>query len=61
VGTVFRCNDVLLEMTQFGKERHSPCQIYQKMGEYIMPTQGVFAKVLTGGMIAAGEERSIEK
>ncbi|MFQ7161106.1 MAG: hypothetical protein ACLSBC_03265 [[Clostridium] scindens] len=32
MGTVFRCNDVLLEMTQFGKERHSPCQIYQKMG-----------------------------
>ena len=52
---MFRCNDVLLEMTQLGKERHSPCQIYQKMGECIMPTEGVFARVLRGGTISAGD------
>ena len=61
VGTRLSCGDILLEVTQIGKECHSHCEIFKKMGECIMPAQGVFAKVLTGGMIAAGEERSIEK
>jgi len=55
VGTRFQCGDVLLEMTQIGKECHSHCEIYKKMGECIMPTQGVFARVLCGGEIAVGE------
>lgn len=59
VGTVFQCNDVILEMTQIGKECHSHCQIYQKMGECIMPVQGVFAQVLHGGTIAVGDEMTI--
>ncbi|MEG1846911.1 MAG: molybdopterin-binding protein [Lachnospiraceae bacterium] len=59
VGTVFKCNDVLLEITQIGKECHTHCQIYQKMGECIMPTQGVFAEVLHGGTIAVGDEMVI--
>lgn len=56
VGTRFRCNDVILEMTQIGKECHTHCQIYQKMGECIMPTQGVFAQVVHGGTISVGDE-----
>ncbi|SHJ75367.1 MOSC domain-containing protein [Hespellia stercorisuis] len=59
VGTVFRCNDVVLEMTQIGKECHTHCQIYQKMGECIMPTQGVFAEVRHGGSIRVGDEMVI--
>lgn len=59
VGTVLKCNDVLLAMTQIGKECHTHCQIYQKMGECIMPTQGVFAIVLQGGTIAVGDEMAI--
>lgn len=55
VGTKFRCNDVLLEMTQIGKECHTHCQIYQKMGECIMPHEGVFAVVLEGGTINKGD------
>lgn len=55
VGTVFRCGDVLLEMTQIGKECHTHCQIYHRMGECIMPTQGVFARVLRGGRITVGD------
>ena len=47
---------VLLEMTQIGKECHHGCQIFQKMGECIMPREGVFAKVLHGGKIKAGDE-----
>ncbi|RPF48916.1 MOSC domain-containing protein [Hydrogenoanaerobacterium saccharovorans] len=59
VGTVLHCNDVVLEMTQIGKECHHGCQIFQKMGECIMPTEGVFAKVLTGGTISAGDDMTV--
>ena len=56
VGTRFVIGDVVLEMTQIGKECHHGCQIFQKMGECIMPREGVFAKVLHGGKIKAGDE-----
>ena len=55
VGTRFQCNEVLLELTQIGKECHSHCQIYDKMGECIMPKEGVFARVLQGGIIKIGD------
>lgn len=60
VGTMFRCNDVILEMSQIGKECHTHCQIYHRMGECIMPTQGVFAEVLHGGIIQPGDEMVID-
>lgn len=56
VGTIMKCNDVVLELTQIGKECHSHCEIYKRMGECIMPKQGVFAKVLHGGDIQIGDE-----
>ena len=59
VGTVFQCNDVILEMTQIGKECHSHCEIYKIMGECIMPREGVFAKVIQGGTIHVGDEMKI--
>ena len=59
VGTRFQTGEVLLEMTQIGKECHSHCEIYKKMGDCIMPREGVFAKVLHGGVIRKGEKFSI--
>ena len=59
VGTRFRCGEVLLEMTQIGKECHSHCEIYQAVGDCIMPREGVFARVLHGGMIQIGDEMEI--
>ncbi len=59
VGTKLHCNDVILEMTQIGKECHSHCEIYKKMGECIMPTNGVFAKVIKGGKIKCGDEMMV--
>ena len=56
VGTILECADVLLEMTQIGKECHSHCTIYKVMGDCIMPREGVFARVIRGGTIAAGDE-----
>lgn len=61
VGTLLRCNDVLLKMTQIGKACHSHCEIYKKMGECIMPREGVFARVIEPGSISVGDEMSIEK
>lgn len=61
VGTVFQCGDVVLEMTQIGKECHSHCEIYKVMGDCIMPREGVFTKVLHGGAIREGDEMTILK
>ena len=61
VGTLLRCGEVLLEMTQIGKECHSHCAIYQTMGDCIMPREGVFARVLEGGIIQNGDEMVIEE
>ena len=60
VGTCLVCNDVVLEITQIGKECHHGCEIFQKMGECIMPTNGVFAKVLHGGKISVGDEFHVQ-
>lgn len=59
VGTQLSCNDVLLEMTQIGKECHAHCQIYYQVGECIMPREGVFAKVLKAGTISVGDEMNV--
>lgn len=56
VGTHFKCNDVELELTQVGKKCHSHCAIYNKMGQCIMPHEGVFTRVLHGGKIHPGDE-----
>ncbi len=59
IGTKFRCNDVILELTQIGKECHSGCAIYKIMGDCIMPREGVFTRVLHGGVISENDELSI--
>ncbi len=59
VGTRFQCNEVILEMTQIGKECHHGCEIFQKMGDCIMPREGVFAKIIKGGEIAVGDEMTV--
>ena len=59
IGTKFQCNDVVLELTQIGKECHHGCQIFQKMGECIMPHEGVFTRVLHGGTISVGDQLTI--
>lgn len=59
VGTRLCCGEVILEMTQIGKECHHGCQIYQKMGDCIMPREGVFARVIRGGKIRIGDEMKV--
>ena len=55
VGTRLRVNDALLEVTQIGKECHQHCQIYGRVGDCIMPREGIFAKVLSGGSVEKGD------
>ena len=55
LGTKFQCNDVVLELTQIGKECHNGCEIYKIMGDCIMPREGVFTRVLHGGTISVGD------
>ena len=43
--------DAVLEITQIGKECHTKCAIFVKVGNCVMPTEGIFAKVITGGQI----------
>lgn len=61
VGTRLRVGEALLEMTQIGKECHHGCSIFQKMGDCIMPREGVFARVLAGGIVKAGDEMHAER
>ena len=59
IGTRFSCGDVVLELTQVGKQCHAHCQIYQQVGDCIMPREGVFTRVLRGGTITQGDELSL--
>jgi len=53
--------EVVLEVTQIGKECHTGCAIYRQIGKCVMPKEGVFAKVIRGGIVKAGDEIRIEK
>jgi molybdopterin adenylyltransferase len=55
LGGCIRIGEAVLEITQLGKECHTPCAIYRAAGRCIMPDLGVFAKVIKGGLIHAGD------
>ena len=64
VGTIVTLGEgdkaVRLKVTQKGKECHTHCQIYKRMGECIMPHQGIFAEVIRGGKICKGDPVHLE-
>jgi len=47
--------EAFLEITKIGKECHKYCAIYKKIGDCIMPREGVFTKVLKGGKLVVGD------
>lgn len=59
IGTRFVVGDAVLELTQVGKQCHKHCAIYHKMGDCIMPREGVFCKVIKGGRVSAGDSFDI--
>ncbi len=60
VGSKFYAGDVVLCMTQIGKECHSHCAIHARVGDCIMPREGVFAEVLQEGVLRPGDELRVE-
>jgi len=56
IGTQLDINGVVLEVTQIGKECHQKCAIFKMVGDCIMPKEGIFAKVIKGGIIHPGDE-----
>lgn len=60
VGTRLRAGqEAILMVSQIGKECHDRCAIYEQAGDCVMPREGIFAEVLTGGEIAEGEKLSV--
>ena len=47
--------EIILEVTQIGKECHTGCAIFRQIGKCIMPKEGVFARVIRGGFVRAGD------
>jgi MOSC domain-containing protein YiiM len=54
IGSRLSIGPTLLEVTQIGKECHTRCAIYYQAGDCVMPKEGIFARVLTGGIVTPG-------
>jgi len=55
IGTKIKIGEVILEITQIGKECHKGCEIRNLVGDCVMPREGVFARVLNEGWVKAGD------
>jgi len=56
IGTRLALGGTVLEVTQIGKECHTRCAIYHQAGDCVMPKEGIFARVLHGGVVKPGDE-----
>lgn len=61
VGSKIRVGEVLMEVTQIGKECHLGCEIRNLVGDCVMPREGIFTRILSDGWISAGDEIVLEK
>ena len=55
IGTRLRAGTALLEVTQIGKVCHNHCAIYEQAGDCVMPSEGIFVRVLEGGQLRPGD------
>ncbi|MFH1469330.1 MAG: cyclic pyranopterin monophosphate synthase MoaC [Pseudomonadota bacterium] len=55
IGARLRVGEALLEVTQIGKECHHGCEIRRLVGDCVMPREGIFTRVLEGGLLRAGD------
>lgn len=53
--------EVILEISQIGKECHTGCAIFRQVGKCIMPKEGVFARVIRGGQVNSEDEITVQK
>ncbi len=61
VGTRLRLGETVVEVTQIGKECHNDCEIKKRTGKCVMPTEGIFAVVVTEGTVRKGDKIEILK
>jgi len=61
IGTKLSIGEVIMEVTQIGKECHKGCEIMKTTGECVMPREGIFAQVLEEGWIEPDDEISVIK
>ena len=60
IGTTLKIGaDVLMEVTQIGKVCHDRCHIFKAVGDCVMPREGIFARVITGGKIGVGDSITV--
>jgi len=57
IGTKMHIGDgILVEVTQVGKECHDRCAIFKQVGTCVMPVEGIFVRILKGGMVKTGDD-----
>ncbi len=56
IGTKLKLGGALVEVTQIGKECHDRCAIYHRVGDCVMPREGIFVRVLKGGPVSIGDK-----
>ncbi|MFC1474851.1 MOSC domain-containing protein [bacterium] len=59
IGTRLRIGNIEAEVTQIGKTCHDRCNIYQQVGDCVMPREGIFVKSINPGTISPGDEITI--
>ena len=59
VGTRLKIGDTIQEVTQIGKVCHQKCAIFYTVGDCVMPKEGIFTKVIKGGVVKPGDEIEI--
>lgn len=55
IGARLQIGNVEVEVTQIGKECHTRCAIFHQAGDCVMPKEGIFVKVLSGGLVSPGD------
>jgi MOSC domain-containing protein YiiM len=55
LGARLSLGEAVIEVTQIGKECHDRCAIYKMAGDCVMPREGIFAQVIRGGTVRAGD------
>lgn len=52
--------EVILEVTQIGKDCHAKCAIFREVGKCIMPKEGIFARIIRGGIVKTGDPIEVQ-
>ncbi|MCX7793271.1 MAG: MOSC domain-containing protein [Thermodesulfovibrionales bacterium] len=60
LGTKLSIGQVIAEVSQIGKECHTRCAIFRQAGDCVMPAEGIFVKVLRGGIIRIGDRIEVQ-